>query len=104
MPSIALVSTVVFFGVIVVVIVNSPGLAAVKQAFFDGEQFEESLPEHREAFVVNIRLFLIAEVFILVFALFLAVMRSLPGPVFFPIRRAGGRLHRPVPRHPDASS
>ena len=32
------------------------------------------------------KIFLIAEVFILVFALVLAVLRSLPGPVFFPIR------------------
>jgi len=33
-----------------------------------------------------VKIFLIAEVFILVFALFLAVLRSLPGPVFFPLR------------------
>lgn len=39
-----------------------------------------------EAFLLNIRIFLIAEVLILVFALFLAVLRSLPGPVFFPLR------------------
>ena len=32
------------------------------------------------------KIFCIAEVFILVFALVLAVLRSLPGPVFFPIR------------------
>ena len=32
------------------------------------------------------RIFLIAEVFILVFALVLAVLRGLPGPVFFPLR------------------
>ena len=32
------------------------------------------------------KIFCIAEVFILVFALLLAVLRSLPGPVFFPIR------------------
>jgi len=33
-----------------------------------------------------VELFLVAEVVILVFALFIAVLRSLPGPVFFPIR------------------
>jgi polar amino acid transport system permease protein len=33
-----------------------------------------------------VKIFLIAEVFILVFALLLAVLRSLPGPVFFPVR------------------
>jgi polar amino acid transport system permease protein len=33
-----------------------------------------------------VRIFLIAEVFILVFGLGIAVLRSLPGPVFFPLR------------------
>jgi polar amino acid transport system permease protein len=33
-----------------------------------------------------VKIFCIAEVFILVFALVLAVLRSLPGPVFFPLR------------------
>ena len=37
-------------------------------------------------FLVNVQLFLIAEVLILVFGLLLAVLRSLPGPVFFPLR------------------
>ena len=32
------------------------------------------------------RIFLIAEVFILILALVLAIMRGLPGPVFFPLR------------------
>ena len=32
------------------------------------------------------KIFLVAEAFILVFALFIAVLRGLPGPVFFPIR------------------
>ena len=35
---------------------------------------------------MNVKLFLTAEVIILPAALFLAVLRSLPGPVFFPIR------------------
>jgi polar amino acid transport system permease protein len=33
-----------------------------------------------------VKIFLIAEVFILAFALVIAVFRSLPGPVFFPLR------------------
>jgi polar amino acid transport system permease protein len=33
-----------------------------------------------------VKIFCIAEIFILVFALVLAVFRSLPGPVFFPLR------------------
>jgi polar amino acid transport system permease protein len=83
---IALLSTSVFFTVLVLIVVNSSGWPEVKRAFFNGEQFRESLPAIARAFLVNVRLFLIAEVFILIFALFLAVLRSLPGPVFFPIR------------------
>ena len=83
---IAVVSTVVFFTVLVIAIINAPGWLEVKEAFFNGEQFKESFPSIARAFLVNVKLFLIAEVFILVLAMFLAVMRSLPGPVFFPIR------------------
>ena len=84
--AIAMVSTVVFFVVLALIIVNSPGWDEVKRAFFSRTQFRESLPGIARAFLVNVRLFLISEVLILVLALVIAVMRSLPGPVFFPIR------------------
>jgi polar amino acid transport system permease protein len=84
--AIALVSTVAFFTILVVVVINSPGWPEVRRLFFNGEQFRESLPVIAQAFLVNVLLFCTAEVFILVFALVLAVLRSLPGPVFFPIR------------------
>jgi len=48
--------------------------------------FEESFPDIARAFLLNVKIFLVAEVFILVLALVLAVIRSLPGPVFFPLR------------------
>jgi polar amino acid transport system permease protein len=84
--AIALASTVVFFTALALVVVNSPGWPEVRSAFFDGENFRDSFPEVLRAFWTNIKLFCIAEVFILVFALVIAVLRSLPGPVFFPIR------------------
>jgi polar amino acid transport system permease protein len=83
---IALASTTVFFTVLVLVVVNSPGWDEFSDKFLNGEQFVESLPGIRRAFLVNIQLFLIAEAIVLVFALIVAVLRSLPGPVFFPIR------------------
>jgi len=84
--AIALFSTIVFFGAIVVVVVTSPGWPAVREAFFNGGIFKQSFPEIARAFLLNIRIFLIAEAVILPFALFIAVLRSLPGPVFFPMR------------------
>jgi polar amino acid transport system permease protein len=83
---IALVSTAVFVTVVVFVVVSSPGWPEVKRSFFNAEVFAESFPEIARRFLINVQAFLLAEVFILVFALFIAVLRSLPGPVFFPIR------------------
>ncbi len=84
--SIAVVSTVVFVTVLVVVVVNASGWPVVHQRFFNGEVFADSLPDIARRFAINVQAFLIAEAFILFVALFIAVLRSLPGPVFFPIR------------------
>jgi len=84
--AIAIVSTIVFFTVLAVVVVNSPGWPEVHHQFLNGKEFRESLPDIAKAFLVNVKLFCVAEVFILAFALFLAVLRSLPGPIFFPLR------------------
>src|SRR5204863_9086757 len=83
--TIALVSTVVFFGVVIALIVTSPGWPDVKAAFFDGAIFRDSFGEITHAFLLNIRIFLIAEALILPFALFIAVLRRLPGPAFLPV-------------------
>ena len=76
----------VFFTVLGVIVVNAPGWERVKSSFLDWDNFVESAPGIIAKFWVNVALFLIAEVLILVFGLVLAVMRSLPGPVLFPLR------------------
>jgi polar amino acid transport system permease protein len=83
---IALVSTVVFFGALAVAVRESPGWPAVRTSFLDGPLFAESLPKVVDQFAVNIQMFLVAEVLVLALGLGLAILRSLPGPVFFPIR------------------
>ena len=83
---VALLSSVVVFGAIGFVVINSPGWPRVQESFFDAEIFFSSLPDYVRSLWKNIQLFLLAEAFILVFAVVLAVMRSLPGPVFFPFR------------------
>ena len=75
-----------FATAVVVAVINSSGWPAVRRQFFDGHVFSASFGEIATAFLLNIRLFCIAEVVILVAALALAIARSLPGPVFFPIR------------------
>jgi polar amino acid transport system permease protein len=84
--AIAVVSTVVFIALVVVLVVTSAGWPAVKSSFFDRDIFRASFPDIADAFLLNVRIFLIAEVVILVAALAIAALRSLPGPVFFPLR------------------
>ncbi len=83
---VAAASTVVVFGLLALVVVNAPGWQEVQEDFLDAENFRRSLPGIVEKFGVNVRLFLIAEVFILIGGLVLAVLRSLPGPALFPVR------------------
>jgi polar amino acid transport system permease protein len=83
---IAFLSTVVVFGVLGYLIVTSPNWAQVQDKFFNAEVFWNVFPDLLRALWKNIQLFILAEILILVFALILAVMRSLPGPAFFPLR------------------
>jgi polar amino acid transport system permease protein len=83
---VSLASTLVFLGLIVLAVVSSGGWDEVRRSFFAGGQFRESFPEIARAFGTNVELFLVAEAVILVTALGVAVLRSLPGPVFFPLR------------------
>jgi polar amino acid transport system permease protein len=83
---IALASTVVFFGALAWIVVSSPGWPAIQRSFLNGRVFAASLPSIVGSFAVNVQLFLIAEVLILALGLVIAVLRSLPGPVFFPVR------------------
>ena len=82
----ALASTVVVFGVLVWIVVNAPGWPAVQRSFLDSRVFAAALPGIVSAFFVNIQLFIAAEILVLVFGLVIAILRSLPGPVFFPVR------------------
>jgi polar amino acid transport system permease protein len=83
---VALVSSVLVFGAVWLVVVNSPGWPRFQAAFFNIEIMADAAPRIFRAFLLNVRIFLTAEAFILVLALVIAVMRGLPGPAFFPLR------------------
>ncbi|MEX2204449.1 MAG: amino acid ABC transporter permease [Actinomycetota bacterium] len=84
--AIAVVSTVVFLTLLAVAVVNSTGWPLIKEAFFDGEIFADAFPKIVEKFRRNVFIFLVAEVLVLAVAMVIAVLRSLGGPVFFPLR------------------
>jgi len=84
--AIATLSTLVVLALLVVAATRSPYWPQVKESFFSREVFAESFPNILSVFVRNIAYFLAAEPVILAFALLLAVLRSLRGPAFFPLR------------------
>jgi polar amino acid transport system permease protein len=83
---VAVLSTVVFFTVVGLLIVNSSGWPEVRRSFFDAEEFAYAFPEILAKFGRNVFIFSVAEILVLFFALLIAVLRSLPGPVFAPLR------------------
>lgn len=83
---IATVSTVVFFGGAILLIGRSPNWPRVREQFFNGSNFRESAPAVIDGFWLNLELFAYSMLIIPVLAMIIAVMRSLRGPAFLPIR------------------
>lgn len=84
--AIASVSTVVFLAVVGTAIVLSPGWDRVRQSFFDPEVARDSLPDILSGLWLNIRVLAFAAVLIVIVGLGIAALRTLRGPVWFPVR------------------
>lgn len=84
--AIAAVSTVAFAVVVWLTIVNTPGWARVQSTFFDPETALQALPRVWEGFLVNLRVLVVAAACVLVVGVLVATLRTLRGPVFFPLR------------------
>lgn len=83
---IAIVSTLVLSVVLVVGITSAPGWPRTKDTFFDWRVGWEALPEVAAGFWLNVRVFAVSSVCMLVLGLGIAVLRTLRGPVFWPLR------------------
>lgn len=83
---IAFGSTVVFLSLAVWAVLTSDAWPAVQRQFFSGFHFGEVFPAVVGGFWLDIRMFLVAELAILVLALLVAMVRALRGPAFFPLR------------------
>ena len=83
---VALASTVAFAAIAGWLVVTSPGWDAVRQTFFNREIAADSFPKILEGLWLNIRVLFFATIAVAVVATLLAVMRSLRGPVWFPLR------------------
>jgi polar amino acid transport system permease protein len=86
---IAALSTVVLVGALGFAIVSSPGWERVSETYFDWDKAVDSFPAVLAGLWLNIRVMLVCAVLILALSLTIAVMRTLRGPVFFPLRMLG---------------
>jgi polar amino acid transport system permease protein len=88
------ISTIVFFLILGLIVYFAPGFRSVREFFFSWYHMKQSFfgvishgdPSLWRAFFLNVKMFLVAEPLILVLALLIAVVRQMPGPVFFPFR------------------
>ncbi len=83
---ISLVSTVIFAVILWLAVVNSPGWAQVQNSFFNWDTIVQAFPRVAEGLWLNIRVLFYATIGVAVVSLIIATVRTLRGPVFFPLR------------------
>ncbi|WP_207782364.1 amino acid ABC transporter permease [Phytoactinopolyspora limicola] len=83
---VALLSTLIFAVVAYLTVTNAPGWERTKATFFDVSYGWEVLPSILEGLWLNIRVLVVAAVCVVVVALALALLRTLRGPIFLPLR------------------
>ena len=80
------VSSVVLATALVLLVVNTPGWPRVRETFLDLSYGWQVLPDIAEGLWLNLRLMVVCEIGVLIIALAMALLRSLRGPVWFPLR------------------
>jgi polar amino acid transport system permease protein len=84
--ALASVSTVVFLAVVGTAIVLSPGWPRVRASFLDGGVARSSLPDILSGLWLNVRVLAVTAVLVVIVGLLVAALRTLRGPIYFPVR------------------
>jgi polar amino acid transport system permease protein len=84
--AIALLSTLVVGALLVAIVANAQGAEAVRNSFFNWHYAQKSFPRILDGILLNLRVLLIAEFFVLVFGLSIAIARTTTSPVLYPLR------------------
>ncbi|WP_053616630.1 amino acid ABC transporter permease [Nocardiopsis sp. NRRL B-16309] len=80
------VSTALLGGALVSVVIGSPGWDRVRETFFDAAVARDALPAVLTGLWLNVRVLVFCALGALALGLVVAIMRTLRGPVFFPLR------------------
>ena len=83
---ISLASTLAFAFLLWLTVINTPGWAAVQQTFFNTDVLVQSFPRVISGLWLNIRVLFFAALGVAIFSLVIAGIRTLRGPIFFPLR------------------
>jgi polar amino acid transport system permease protein len=83
---ISLASTLVLAVVVWLTLVNTPGWSVVQKSFFDPGIAWSSLPTVLLGLWLNIQVLFYAGIGVAIFATLIAIVRTLRGPVFYPLR------------------
>jgi polar amino acid transport system permease protein len=85
---VALVSTLAFAGAVWLLVTSAEGWPRTRDTFFDAAYGWEVLPAVLRGLWLNVRVLAVAAVCVLALGLVLALLRTLRGPVFVPVRLA----------------
>jgi len=83
---ISLLSTLVVAVIIWQFLIHSPGWQVTRDTFFSPEYFMAALPLVWDGLLLNMRVLVYAVIGVAIWATILAGLRSLRGPIFFPLR------------------
>ncbi|WP_093715280.1 amino acid ABC transporter permease [Actinacidiphila alni] len=84
--AVAAASSTVTAAVLVTLIVESPGWQRTRDTFLNAHYARLALPKVLDGLWLNLRLLAVCGAVVLVAGLLIAVLRTLRGPVFFPVR------------------
>lgn len=84
--AIALLSTLLVGAILALIVGNAQGSRAVRESFFNWQYAQESFPRIFDGILLNLRVLFIAEFFVLVLGLSIAIARTTTSPVLYPLR------------------
>ena len=83
---IALSSTLALGLILVVVVTGAQGYEMVKNSFFNWHYAKQAMPSVFHGLLLNLRVLIIAEFFVLLLGLLIAIARTTTSPVLYPVR------------------
>ena len=84
--TIAIASTLVVGAALIFIVTGAKGFHAVQQSFFSWHYAIKAFPNVLSGIWLNLRVMLIAELFVLIFGLLLALARTSKNPVLYPVK------------------